>query len=884
MQSAGKTYVLVKSDSGGLFMFTVTGQIAEFLRAEDRVVFPRPPDFCDPDRALARGAAALDKLPPGDRPHFAARTAAGRAADLIESTFNNGSDKILAALKLCAEDLPLEAWLTRVCSEYCEVRWSLGGSPNLFELAPKDSSIEIDILVGEALSPLKRPHAIAQMKAQFGKRCYAKFAVSPRQLELALVVWLRKEVARPFSLLGLSADTVKDLFSGLRKAIPENVLKAVMATGQSGTITQALRGACACVPARERIAWCRDCGWHSSALVRTGQGVITAVYSCVRANPLSVPQIDLETAVRIFETFRGRRATPEETGAAGWARAVWRQTNTADQKAPFITLEQGSTDAKEVKGPMSARLNHESNLRFFDRESGDLCLYSDGSYQAEGLVSAFIAGASASLPSVIKRGMSKAEAEARRLSPELAPEQAAAVAGVAAVTGLRRATLQIITGGPGTGKTTILKTAAKMLDAREVGYVFAAFTGKAVARIRAQTGTEHAATLDSLIMSGKARTVEHVIVDEASMVTTDLLARFLRSRAGGPANGWSRLKLTLVGDVAQLPPISWGEVFRVAVERFPEAARVVRLSRVYRLASGAGDLADALAAARAGATAEFCAGAGGAMTIQTGYSEDDCVSRLADMISVEARKLRDQGRGFGSDLCAFSPYVRSTEKLNTIVRGIVCPRAAGADFCVGDRVMVTKNTRGVAGRMAYGPEDAAEIAGESLETAVDVMNGESGEIVSIGTSGIAVYFDSGRAIRFARGAQFPVRRASTRGGGALPPVAPEGVLDLAYALTVHKCQGSEYKTVYVYIPRTAPGARAFITRELFYTAVSRARERVVIVVEGNAEESLAAVLASRAPTSRGNLALRAAAAAGKSGHAEFRAAADCLARDEDRID
>jgi exodeoxyribonuclease V alpha subunit len=134
-----------------------------------------------------------------------------------------------------------------------------------------------------------------------------------------------------------------------------------------------------------------------------------------------------------------------------------------------------------------------------------------------------------------------------------------------AVNNALKARLSIVTGGGGVGKSTIIREIARNLSIRGVGYIVCSFTGKAVSRLHEIMKNKNAITIDRFIMKTKERkvndakfdisAVKHIIIDEASMVTTELFYRLLQQLD-------SDVSITFVGDLNQLPAIGWGSLMK----------------------------------------------------------------------------------------------------------------------------------------------------------------------------------------------------------------------------------------------------------------------------------------------------------------------------------
>ena len=356
--------------------------------------------------------------------------------------------------------------------------------------------------------------------------------------------------------------------------------------------------------------------------------------------------------------------------------------------------------------------------------------------------------------------------------------------------------LSIITGGPGTGKSTILRA---VIEAYQLLYpngtiALAAPTGKASRRMAETTGISDAVTLHSLLGlrgddTGWEENLEAdlLIVDECSMMDM-FLTHQLFKRLG------MNTKVLLVGDADQLESVGAGSVFRelIASKIIP----VTVLDQIFRQAK------DSLVAYNAKYINEGCG--------DLNYG-DDFSFILADTQEETAETIRNlyeqEVQRVGVDQVQVLSAFRqngdaSANSLNAVLREVVNPASFGKNevsfggmtLRIGDRVMQTKN------------DYSAEVRDKDHKLiGSGVFNGDVGVISSVGSGMVTVNYD-GRYIDY--------------------PFENINELDFAYATTIHKSQGSEYQTVI--IPMLA-AHKILLSRNLLYTAVTRAKKRVLLV-------------------------------------------------------
>ena len=359
--------------------------------------------------------------------------------------------------------------------------------------------------------------------------------------------------------------------------------------------------------------------------------------------------------------------------------------------------------------------------------------------------------------------------------------------------------VSVITGGPGTGKTTIIKCIIAMLSNRGKKFLLCSPTGRAAKRMAEATGKE-AKTIHRLLGAtneeGKLRfqfnksnplDVDVLIIDEISMADIYVFDALLKAMPCGS-------RLVMVGDKDQLPSVSAGAILAdiIKCERFS----VSRLSQIYRQSE------DSLIAYNAQRINH------GEMPVINNKSRDFFLSESRDIgasaneaIAMFKERIPSFLKVNREDIQILAPMkkgVAGVDNLNRLAQLAVNPdgqtyKHGETVFRVGDRVMHTKNNYSLKWE-----KDGAEGEG--------VFNGDVGRVAYTHKSGLTVAFEDGRTAEYSHTAL--------------------DELMLAYAVTVHKSQGSEYKVVILVL---SPGSSLIMTRNLLYTAVSRAKEMAVIV-------------------------------------------------------
>lgn len=334
----------------------------------------------------------------------------------------------------------------------------------------------------------------------------------------------------------------------------------------------------------------------------------------------------------------------------------------------------------------------------------------------------------------------------------------------------------IVRGGAGVGKTTVLKAVARACAAFGRTTHMMALAGRAAVRISEATGS-YASTIAAFLKGIEAKQIplgpeSLVIIDEASMVDLPTMYRILRSVP-------DCCRLLLVGDPGQLPPIQFGLLLHVLVER-PEIPSVV-LTRVYRQteATGIPAVAGAIRSGRLPSLPDnIDATRGGVALIPSGeVTTDQIVDVVADL------------GGLTEDLrivCAVKAGPAGTEALNARFHEI---------FAVGKRRHPTR-------RLAEGEP----VMFLKNDYQAGLRNGSLGRVIKIEDEKVTVDFD-GTEVELS--------------GYGLDDLA------LAYAITVHKAQGSSFRKVVIPIQKTR-----LLDRSLVYTAITRATDLAVMVGAG----------------------------------------------------
>lgn len=371
--------------------------------------------------------------------------------------------------------------------------------------------------------------------------------------------------------------------------------------------------------------------------------------------------------------------------------------------------------------------------------------------------------------------------------------------------------LLVITGGPGTGKTTAINAIIRYFEMEGMDIFLAAPTGRAAKRMSETTGFE-ARTIHRMLelnggvegTAGFERNEQNpletdvIIVDEVSMVDTSLIHALLKAVAAGT-------RLILVGDASQLPSVGAGSILRDIIDS--DQFHVVRLTRIFRQAAQSDIIVNAHKINR------------GQEVILDNKSMDffflkrfDANVIISVVIQLIQQKLPKYVDAKPFDIQVLTPMRKGllgVERLNHILQQYLNPpdkdkvekEHGDMVFREGDKVMQIKNN--------YQLEwEIRSRHGLAIDKGMGVFNGDMGLIRSISSYQeiVTVEFEEGRMVDYS--------------------FKQLDELELAYAITIHKSQGSEYPAVVIPL---LTGPRMLMNRNLLYTAVTRAKKCVTLV-------------------------------------------------------
>ena len=367
--------------------------------------------------------------------------------------------------------------------------------------------------------------------------------------------------------------------------------------------------------------------------------------------------------------------------------------------------------------------------------------------------------------------------------------------------------VMVLTGGPGTGKTTVVRALIHIFDSMGYEIALAAPTGRAAKRMSEATAME-AKTIHRLLEMSydlEGRSVfnrnefdlldeQIIIVDEASMIDSALMCALLKAIKPGA-------RLIIIGDSDQLPSVGAGNVLRDIIESGRFAT--VRLCEIFRQAQESLIVTNAHAINR-GEMPNLAVKDKDFFFLRRDRDKDIAATVVDLCKNRLPRAYGNMARNGLQVICASRKGEAGTENLNVLLQQALNPRERGKSehsfreriFREGDRVMQTRNNYDIAWTREY---DGKEGNG--------IFNGDIGiiESIEVAEREMTVLFDDRRVVY-----DFSLLED----------------LEHAYAITVHKSQGSEYPMV---VMPMCTASQMLHTRNLFYTAVTRAQNMVILV-------------------------------------------------------
>ena len=399
----------------------------------------------------------------------------------------------------------------------------------------------------------------------------------------------------------------------------------------------------------------------------------------------------------------------------------------------------------------------------------------------------------------------------------------------------------IITGGPGTGKTTIIKCVLELYKSHKKKVVLCAPTGRAAKRMSETTG-EDAKTIHRLLEIGKFEEdklgsidtdvspidADVLVVDEMSMVDVFLMNYLVKALFLGT-------KIIFVGDPNQLPSVGPGSILKDLIDSGEFAT--VHLDKIFRQAAKSKIIVNAH---NVNNGVNFIGKKDYADDAENDFfyiNESNQDKMLYQVLSLSKERLKNYGDyEFFKNIQVLTPTKKGkmgTKELNKSLQEVLNPKTDGilektygeVIFREGDRVMQIKNNYDI-----YWEKGSRNDL-RTYESGTGVFNGEIGRIVKISNEErqIEILFDDGKVTWYA--------------------YSELDQLEHAYAITIHKAQGSEFDVVILAVPQSS---NMLLTRNLLYTGITRAKKLLIVI--GN--KNLIEFMINNCDTKKRNTGLR----------------------------
>lgn len=540
------------------------------------------------------------------------------------------------------------------------------------------------------------------------------------------------------------------------------------------------------------------------------------MHSVLQENPYRLAEDIDGVGFKIADEIAARAGIPADSEHRVRAGILYALSQASGNGHVYLPVQQLIFQASQLLNVMPERVKEQlEELRLtrkvIYRDDGEnICIYAANYYYMELNTARMLVDLNVSyeLPQAALRA--KLDRLQSELELELEEHQAQAV-----LTAVRSGVF-VLTGGPGTGKTTTINAIIHFFEAEGMDILLAAPTGRAAKRMK-ETTKHEASTIHRLLELSKGidekapDTAAHfernennpletdvLIIDEMSMVDISLMHALLRAVTVGT-------RVIFVGDVNQLPSVGPGNVLRDMIQSgvFP----VVRLTKIFRQATESDIIVNA-----------HKINAGEQIRLDN-KSQDFFMLKRTDvnvitgvLIALIRDKLPRYVEAEPFDIQVLTPMRKGelgVERLNQVLQQYLNPPSPEKQqkefrqtiFREGDKVMQIRNNY----QLAW---EIKSRYGVTVEAGEGVFNGDTGIIRRINTFAeeMTVEFDEGRMVQY--------------------PFGQLEELELAYAVTIHKSQGSEYPAVLLPL---LGGPRMLFNRNLLYTAVTRAKRCVTIV-------------------------------------------------------
>ena len=562
---------------------------------------------------------------------------------------------------------------------------------------------------------------------------------------------------------------------------------------------------------RQAMIFLQQYGINTTLAVKIYNVYGQRVYSVLKENPYQmaedIPGVGFKTADEIASRV-GIRTDSDFRIRSGILYVLLQATSEGHTYLPMEELTTRTSQLLEIDGEHIKKhyMNLAIDRKLMVRQKDEMTqVYASSFYHMEANSAAMLKKLDVSYDVPDKEIENKIKRIEKQTNMELDEQQ------ICAVKEAVRNGLLIITGGPGTGKTTTINTIIRYFEMEGMDIFLGAPTGRAAKRMSETTGFE-ARTIHRMLevnggvegTGGFERNEQNpletdvIIIDEMSMVDITLMYALLKAIVSGT-------RLILVGDVNQLPSVGPGAVLKdiITSGKF----HTVKLNKIFRQAS----TSDIVVNAHKINNGENIILDNKSMDFffLKRYEADKIINVTLQLIKQKLPKFVDASEYDIQVLTPMRKGLLGVERLNSVLQMYLNPEDQSKRekeygnmvFREGDKVMQIKNN--------YQLEwEIRSKYGLCIDKGMGVFNGDTGIIQEINhfAETMTVSFDEGKMV------EYPFKLLEE--------------LELAYAITIHKSQGSEYPAVVIPLFQ---GPRMLMNRNLIYTAVTRAKKCVTIV-------------------------------------------------------
>lgn len=562
---------------------------------------------------------------------------------------------------------------------------------------------------------------------------------------------------------------------------------------------------------RQAMIFLQQYGIHTNLAVKIYNTYGSSVYSVLQENPYQMAEdidgVGFKTADEIA-TRVGIRTDSDFRIRSGILYALSQAAAEGHTYLPMELLTKRTAELLKIEAENIEKhyMNLAMDRKIILKQQGDVTnIYASSFYYMEANSATMLKQLDISysvLDSDIEKKIRRIE---KQTAMELDEQQFYAVSEAA------KNGLLVITGGPGTGKTTTINTIIRYFEMEGMDIFLAAPTGRAAKRMSETTGFEARTIHRMLEISGGPEgsggfernesnplETDVIIIDEMSMVDISLLYALLKAVPAGT-------RLILVGDVNQLPSVGPGSVLKDIIDS--KQFHTVKLNKIFRQASSS----DIIVNAHKINKGEEVVLDNKSMDFffLKRYDAETIINVTLQLILQKLPKFVGASMYDIQVLTAMRKGVLGVENLNPVLQSYLNKKEAGKrekehngrTFREGDKVMQIKNNYQLEWEVRTG-------LGLCVDKGTGVFNGDMGIIKEMNffTESMMISFDEGRLV------EYPFKLLEE--------------LELAYAITIHKSQGSEYPAVVIPL---LTGPQMLMNRNLLYTAVTRAKKCVTIV-------------------------------------------------------